>query len=57
VEFVARPKPDPEEQDAVALALERLFAVDELPLPYRSRWRAEGVAQNLDADDDYRPDG
>jgi hypothetical protein len=52
VEFVTRPEPDPEEQEAVALALERLFAGDELPLAYRSRWRAEGIAQNLDSDDD-----
>jgi hypothetical protein len=50
VEFSIRPEPDPEEQDAVALALERLFAADELPLAYRSRWRAEGVAENLDSD-------
>jgi hypothetical protein len=52
VEFVIRPELDPEEQEAVALALERLFAADDLPLAYRSRWRAEGVAENLDADDD-----
>jgi hypothetical protein len=52
VEFIIRPEPDPDEQDAVALALERLFAADELPLAYRSRWRAEGVAENLDPDDD-----
>jgi hypothetical protein len=51
VEFVIRSELDPKEQEAVALALERLFAADELPLAYRSRWRAEGVAENLDSDD------
>jgi len=50
MEFIIRPEPDPEEQNAVALALERLFAADELPLAYRSRWRAEGVAENLDSE-------
>jgi hypothetical protein len=47
VEFVTRPEPDPEERDAVALALERLLERDELPPAYRSRWREEGVAENL----------
>ena len=47
MEFSIRPEPNPEEQDAVALALERLFAADKLPLAYRSRWRAAGVAENL----------
>ena len=51
MEFIIHPEPDPEEQDAVALALERLFGADELPLAYRSRWRAEGVAENLDSDE------
>jgi hypothetical protein len=48
VEFVARPEPEPEEREAVALALERLLAADGLPPAYRSRWRAEGIAENLD---------
>jgi hypothetical protein len=47
VEFIARPAPDSEEQEAVALALERLLAADELPVGYNSRWRAEGIAENL----------
>jgi len=51
VEFSIRPEPNPEEQDAVALALERLFAADKLPLAYRSRWRAAAVAENLDSDE------
>ena len=51
MEFSIRPEPNPEEQDAVALALERLFAAGALPLAYRSRWRAEGVAENLDSDE------
>jgi len=51
VEFSIRPEPNPEEQDAVALALERLFAADKLPLAYRSRWRAAGIAENLGGDE------
>jgi hypothetical protein len=47
VDFIVHPAPDPEEQEAVALAVERLLARDELPLAYRSRWRAEGIAENL----------
>jgi hypothetical protein len=48
VEFITRPEPDPEEREAVALALERLFAADVLPPVYASRWRAAGIAENLD---------
>ena len=52
VEFITRPEPDPEERKAVALALERLFAAEELPLAYASRWRAAGIAENLDGEGD-----
>jgi hypothetical protein len=52
VEFVTRPEPEPEEREAVALALERLLAAAELPPAYRSRWRAEGIAENVAADGD-----
>jgi hypothetical protein len=52
VEFVTRPEPDPEEREAVALALERLFAANELPPAYASRWRAAGIAENLDGEGD-----
>jgi len=48
VEFVSRPEPDPEEREAVALALEGLFATNGLPPAYASRWRAAGIAENLD---------
>jgi hypothetical protein len=48
MEFVARPDPDPEEREAIELALERLLRPDELPSAYRSRWRAEGIAESLD---------
>src|SRR5438034_8270854 len=36
VDFIARPEPDPEAREAIALALGRLLAVDELPPAYRS---------------------
>jgi len=52
VDFVARPDPDPEAREAIALALERLLWSDQLPSAYRSRWRAEGIAENLDGDED-----
>jgi hypothetical protein len=51
VEFVTRPEADPEEREAVALVVDRLVAADELPLAYRSRWRVEGIAENLDVAD------
>jgi hypothetical protein len=50
VEFIARPEPDPEAREAIALALDRLLQTDEQPPAYRSRWRAEGVAENLDGE-------
>jgi hypothetical protein len=54
VDFIARPDPDPdpEARAAIALAIERLLRPDELPPAYRSRWRAEGIAENLDGDDE-----
>jgi hypothetical protein len=55
VEFVARPEPDPEAREAVALALERLLAADGLPPAYLSRWRAQGIAENLGLEDEPRP--
>jgi hypothetical protein len=47
VDFETRPKPDPEQEEALTLALERLLAGDVMPPAYRSRWRAEGIAENL----------
>ena len=45
-----RPEPDSEEREALALALERLLSATEVPLAYRSRWRAAGIAENLGDD-------
>ena len=47
MDFETRPTPDPEQEEALTLALERLLARDVLPPAYRSRWRAEGIAENL----------
>jgi len=47
VEFEARPEPDPEQEEALTLALERLLAGDATPRAYLSRWRAEGIAENV----------
>jgi hypothetical protein len=52
LDFIARPDPDPEAREAIALALERLLRADEPPPAYRSRWRAEGIVENLDGDDE-----
>jgi hypothetical protein len=52
MDFIARPDPDPEAREAIALALERLLRPDQPPPAYRSRWRAEGIAENLDGDDE-----
>ena len=35
------------------VALERLLADNVPALPYRSRWRAEGIAENVAADAAY----
>ena len=48
MEFELVPEPDPKAREAVELALERLLAENETPAGYRSRWRAVGIAENLD---------
>jgi hypothetical protein len=50
VEFVARPQPDPEQEEALSLALERLLARDVRPPAYGSLWRVAGIAENLGAE-------
>jgi hypothetical protein len=57
VDFIARPDPDPEAREAIALALEGLLRSDEPPPAYRSGWRVEGIAENLDGDADEPPGG
>ena len=52
MDFIARPEPDPEVREAIALALGRLLTGDEPPPAYRSGWRAEGIAENLDGEDE-----
>jgi hypothetical protein len=47
VELIIRPEPDPEEREALALALERLSSATEVPPAYTSRWRGAGIAENL----------
>jgi hypothetical protein len=56
VEFVSRPEPDPKDREAIALALERLFAIDGLPRAYASRWQAAGIAENLEGDSESARD-
>ena len=51
MEFVTRPEPDPEGREALALAVKRLLE-EALPPAYASRWRAEGIAENLDGEDE-----
>jgi hypothetical protein len=52
VELIIRPEPDPEEREALALALERLLSSAEVPPAYTSRWRAAGIAENLGSAED-----
>ena len=52
MDFIARPEPDPEVREAIALALGRLLTGDEPPPAYRSGWRAEGIAENLGGEDE-----
>jgi hypothetical protein len=47
VDFEARPEPDPEQEEALTLALERLLAGEAMPRAYQSRWRAKGIAENV----------
>jgi hypothetical protein len=52
VDFIARPELDPEAREAIALALGPLLTGDDPPPAYGSRWRAEGIAENLDGEDE-----
>jgi hypothetical protein len=52
VDFTTRPEPDPEAREAIALALERLLKANELPPAHTSSWRAQGIAENLDVEDE-----
>jgi hypothetical protein len=51
VDLVIEPDPEPQERDAVTLALARLLEAGSLPAPYRSRWRQAGIAANVGSDD------
>jgi hypothetical protein len=53
VEFETRPQPEPEQEEALTIALERLLAGDVLPAPYRSPWRAEAIAENVGGETGY----
>jgi hypothetical protein len=53
VDFETRPQPEPEGEEALTVALERLLAGDVLPEPYRSRWRAEGITENVGGETAY----
>ena len=52
MDFITRPESDPKARAAIALALERLLKADGLPPAYTSSWRAEGIAENLDGEDE-----
>jgi hypothetical protein len=42
-----RPEPGPAERQAILAALEELLANDQVPVAYRSAWRAEGIRENV----------
>jgi hypothetical protein len=50
VRLVIEPEPDPKEQQALTLALERLVAGERLPAPYRSVWRQAAILENVEDD-------
>ena len=50
MDYEIRPEPPARDRGAVVAALERLLAGDPVPPAYRSRWREEGVRENVDAD-------
>jgi hypothetical protein len=52
VDLLVSPEPDPEEREALALALERLLPAADVPQAYTSRWRSAGIAENLGDDED-----
>jgi hypothetical protein len=50
VELIIEPEPEPDEREAVTLALERLLSGETMPDAYRSRWRDAGIAENVSDD-------
>jgi hypothetical protein len=42
-----RPEPSPEERRALLASLERLLADPQPPAAYRSRWRKQGLLENI----------
>jgi hypothetical protein len=52
VEAHIKPDPSAEERAAILAAVERLTAGDALPPAYRSAWRAAGVRENLDEEEE-----
>jgi hypothetical protein len=51
VDFLISPEPDPEEREALAVALERLLPAADVPTAYGSMWRSAGIAENLGDDE------
>jgi hypothetical protein len=52
VEFVVRPEPDPDKREALVVALERLLGEADVPSAYKSRWRSDGIAENLGGEEE-----
>ncbi len=52
VDFLISPEPDPEEREALAVALERLLPAADVPPAYGSMWRSAGIVENLGDDED-----
>ena len=50
MEFEVEPEPEPKEREALARALERLLAGEQVPAAYRSAWRRAGVTENVSTD-------
>jgi hypothetical protein len=50
VEFVFAPEPEPEEREAVTLALQRLLTGERVPAAFRSAWRQAGISESVAPD-------
>jgi hypothetical protein len=51
VDFEIAPEPADAEREAIVVALERLLSREPVPAAFRSDWRAEGLRENIEDED------
>jgi hypothetical protein len=54
--YVVRPQPEPEEREALELALGRLLGADSGPAAYRSEWRRAALEEGVGMDEEFDPE-